>query len=180
MQHYYTIIIIVGLLLFSIFRRVRRNIGWQPLELGKLRWRTAIFFIIGLLFLIEGAFHPISLLSDAVGILVGTLLAYYGAGMTRFEQRDNRWYYRPNTWIGSMVIVIFFARLLYRFYEMYLLTKSGGLQGAQAGSLKNMGYDVGNPWTAGLLIIMFAYYVTYYIYLLRNQKHLSQSGQKTD
>jgi hypothetical protein len=60
--------------------------------------------------------------------------------------------------------------MFYHFYEMHLLTKTGGLHGGKIGGLQNMSCDIGNPWTAGLLLIMFAYYVVYYILILRNQK----------
>jgi hypothetical protein len=40
--------------------------------------------------------HPTSLISDGLGILIGIILAYYGAIMTRLEQRDGHWYFRPN------------------------------------------------------------------------------------
>ena len=177
-QNFYKIIIIAALILFSIFRRVRRNIGWQQLNLGRLRVRTAIFFVIGLAFLVAGASHPINLISDVVGILIGIILAYYSGGLTSFERRDGRWFYRQNNWIGSIVIAIFFGRFIYRIYEIYTLGEIAGLPGGQTGGLQNMGNAIGNSWTAGLMLIMFAYYIGYYIYLLRNQKHLSHSEKK--
>lgn len=39
--------------------------------------QIAVFFVIGLEFVVEGAMHPISLISDGVGILIGIILAYY-------------------------------------------------------------------------------------------------------
>jgi hypothetical protein len=176
-QQHYTGILIICLVLFSIFRRVRRNIGWQQLNPKKMTARITIFCIIGLLFLAEGVLHPISLLSDAVGILIGVVLAYYGAGMTQFEKRDGKLYYRPNTWIGSIVTAIFFGRLIYRFYEMYAVMKSGNLQAnySQNNGFQNMGFSASDPWTAGLMLIMFAYYTVYFIFLLRKQKQASQT-----
>jgi hypothetical protein len=115
---------------------------------------------------------PISLISDTVGILIGVILAYYGAVMTRFEERDGRCYYRPSTWIGSLVTVIFLGRVLYRIYEMYTPGNLGGSQGGLTltDRLATMGYNADAPWTSGLLLVMFAYYVMYYIILLRKQK----------
>ena len=43
-------------------------------------------------------------------ITMGIILAYYSSAMTYFEQRDGRWYYRPNLWFGGTVIAIFMAR----------------------------------------------------------------------
>ena len=174
-HNFYKVIIIAALIMFSIFRRVRRNIGWQHLNPGPMKVRTAIFLVIGVIFLAMGAFHLGSLISDVVGILIGIILAYYSAVITRFEQRDRLWYYRQNTWVGGLVIAAFLGRIIYRIYEIYTLVKSTGLPGGKIGGLRNMGYDFGNSWTSGLMLIMFAYYTGYYILLLRNQKHLSQS-----
>ncbi|KRF13550.1 CcdC protein domain-containing protein [Paenibacillus sp. Soil787] len=180
MQLQNIVFIFLGIfILYRIFLRVRRNIGWQQLNPGKMQVLTAIFFIVGLIFLIEGAFHPISLISDIAGILIGLILAYFGAVMTRFEQRDGRWYFRPNTWMGSLVTAIFFGRLIYRLYEMYTLGNLGGSQGGLTltDRLATMGYNAESPWTSGLLLVMFAYYILYYIILLRKQKRMPQSSR---
>ncbi|KHD85124.1 CcdC protein domain-containing protein [Heyndrickxia ginsengihumi] len=176
-QQFYTVIIIAAVIIFGIFRRIRRNIGWQQLNQGRIMFRAILLFIVGIVFLGESISHPVSLVSDVIGIMIGIVLSYYSAGMTRFEQRDRSWYYRPNTWVGTAVIAIFFIRLIYRFYEMYAHGVLSGVQGEQASEMQNMGYAVGNSWTAGFLLIMFAYYVSYYMMLLRKQKHLLQSGE---
>jgi hypothetical protein len=181
MQLQSIVTIILGIfILYRIFLRVRRNIGWQQLNPGKTQVLIAIYFIIGLIFLISGAFHPISLISDAAGILIGAIIAYYGADMTRFEQRDGRYYYRPSAWIGSLVTAIFLGRLIYRMYEMYLQVNLGGPQGgfSMTDRLATMGYNADAPWTSGHLLIMFAYYVTYYIILLRKQKRMRQPSNR--
>lgn len=73
-------IILAAFILFMIFRRVRRHIGWQLLHQRKMI-RTILMIIIGLLFLAGGIAHPASL----TGILIGMILAYCSAGTTRFE-----------------------------------------------------------------------------------------------
>lgn len=175
-----TIIIIAALILFSIYRRVRRNIGWQKLQQKNLWYRTALFFIVGLGFLIVGIFQPVSLLSDIGGILAGAILAYYSANMTNFEHREGSLYYRPNVWIGSIVTVLFFARLLFRFDGIYNQEKLGSLQAGTHAGLQNMGFAVGNSWTTGLMLIMFAYYVIYNSILLRKQKELLSKAPETE
>jgi hypothetical protein len=172
-QHSYTIIVIIALILFSIFRRVRRNIGWQKLKKGNLVFRTILFFIIGMVFLAEGIYHPISLISDVVGILLGIILAYYGVTLTSFEKREGLLFYRPNIWIGSLVTVLFLGRLVYRFYDLFTSGALGGLQQGPTKGLQNMGYAFGNSWTAGLILIMFGYYSIYYALLLKKQKQFS-------
>jgi len=177
-MHSSSILIIGALILFSIYRRVRRTIGWQALNPKNMVFRVGILSVLGLVFLAEGALHPISLISDLVGVLLGAVLAFYGAGMTRFEQREKRWYYRPNTWIGSIVTAIFLIRFIYRFSGILSLGNANGLQGGQNAGMQNLSNTVGNSWTAGLMLIMFAYYVIYYIILIRKQKQLAYSGEK--
>jgi len=174
-QHTYTLVIILVLIVFSIFRRVRRNIGWQQLKRGNLLFKTALFLVIGLIFLAEGFFHPISLISDIVGIILGSILAFYGVTLTIFENREGSLYYRPNIWIGSIVTVIFLARFIYRFYGIFAGGTLNGLQQGQTNGLQNMGIAIGNSWTAGLMLIMFAYYVIYNIVLIKRQKQLAQN-----
>jgi hypothetical protein len=174
-QHFYSILIIAALILFSIYRRVRRNIGWQELRQGNLMFRTILFLVVGLLFVSGAVSHPISFISDILGVLIGVALAYYSARITNFEQREGRLYYRPNTWIGSTVTVLFLARLFYRFYSLYSQGGFSSYQQGQTNGFQNMSGAIGNSWTAGLMLIMFAYYVIYYFLLLRKQKRLLQT-----
>lgn len=174
-QHTNTIVVLIVLVLFSIYRRVRRNIGWQLLHPRKLWVRTCIFLLIGLAFLVGGISHPLSLLSDVAGIIIGVVLAYYGAVLTRFEQREGGLHYRPNIWIGSTVTFIFLARFIYRFYSIFSTGAYAKVQQGQNNGYQNMGYTIGNSWTAGLMLIMFAYYIFYYMILLKKQKQLLQS-----
>ncbi|HJV31258.1 MAG TPA: CcdC protein domain-containing protein [Bacillales bacterium] len=167
-QHFYIYIVIGALILFNIFRRVSKSFGWQQMNQGKMIIRIALYSIVGILFFIQGGIHLISLISDAVGILIGTLLAYYSSKKTNFEKREEHWYFCPNKWFGGVVVVLFFGRLLYRFYEMYTL----GVFSGTKGGMQNLNASFGPSWTAGLILIMFAYYFVYYLALIRKQKQL--------
>lgn len=173
-SHSYSIAIIVLLLAFAVYRRIRRNIGWQPLGRRRFIFRICIFFLIGLLFLSQGLEHPISLVSDAAGIAIGAGLAFYGFGLTKFEKRkDEQWYFQPNTWIGSAVLALFLGRLVYRMYSIYEMGLLSGGAEAQAAAV-NMNQIPGATWTAGLILIMFSYYTVYFILLMRKEKHLDR------
>ena len=177
-QHLFGIMILVAFILFIVYRRVRRNIGWQQLHMRKIIFRTILLSFIGVIFLGQGAQHPISLISDAAGIGIGTLLAYYSALKTSFEQRNGSWYYRPDIWIGSVVTAIFLVRFLSRFYHMYESGAFEGVNGGGANSYQTMSYASGNSWTSGFLLVMFGYYVLYYILLIRKQKSLEHVENK--
>ncbi|WP_282935214.1 hypothetical protein [Paenibacillus sp. RC67] len=129
---------------------------------------TVIFTIIGLIFLMEGTFQISSVISDIIGILAGIILAYFGALLTQLEKRNGYWFYRPNLWIGSLVTVIFIARLIYRIFGIFAADHSGAAHPGT--SLANGMLSTGSGWTSGLMLIMFAYYVTYNVILLRKQE----------
>ncbi|NRD78165.1 DUF1453 family protein [Bacillus sp. BRMEA1] len=167
-QHILVIVIIIA---FMLYRRVRRNIGWQPLNQGRLMFRIVLFIIIGALFLSEGILHPVSLISDVVGLVLGGILAFYSVNLTVFEQREGRLFYRPNIWIGSIVTALFIIRFIYRFYTMFTSGMVSGVQQGQTNGWQSM-YSGSNSWTAGLMLIMFAYYAIYYMILIRKQKQL--------
>lgn len=174
-QHFYTVFILTALFLFIIFKRVRGNIGWQQMNQRNLLVRTLFLYFFGLVFLGEGVFHPIGFISDIFGILIGIILAYYSAVITRFEQRNGRWFYRPNIWIGSAVTVIFLARFIYRLYGIVSSGTLGDWKEEQSAGWQNIAFASGNSWTSGSMLIMFAYYFIYYTILRRKQKLLLQT-----
>ncbi|GGH87830.1 disulfide bond formation protein DsbB [Pullulanibacillus pueri] len=175
-MHQYSTVLIIILIAFAIYRRIRRNIGWQPLSLTRLKIRMVLFVVIGLIFFAGSIMHPLSLISDVIGIAIGIGLAYYGIKHTRFETRGGQWFYQPNTWIGGVVTLLFLGRFLYRFYTMYEI---GAFNNTQSTSLSSGNMDAFNlsgssPWSTGLILIMFAYYIFYYIHLMRKEKDLEQ------
>lgn len=152
-------------IVYRLYRRVRRTFGWQTLNLAKMRIFTVILSVLGLVFLAEGFLHPVSLISDLIGIALGFALAYYAAGLTRFERRGAQWAYLSNPWIGGLVTVLFFGRLAYRVFDM-----------VQYGFSQNMSVQLqhmAGSWTSGLMLIMFAYYIAFNMLLLGKQKRLS-------
>lgn len=171
--HSFSIVIIIALILFSIFRRIRRNIGWQQLNQRRLLFRIVLLAVVGMAFFTEGIFHPISLISDITGVLVGSILAFYSASLTSLEKREECLYYRPNIWIGGMVTFIFLARFIYRFYGIVMEEKMNGWKKVQTNGIQDFSYAIGHSWTAGLILIMFAYYVIYYVILLKKAKTIA-------
>ncbi|HET7577963.1 MAG TPA: CcdC protein domain-containing protein [Bacillales bacterium] len=166
MNHSYILILIL-LIAFGIYRRIRRNIGFQKLSPKSLRIRLIIFLIIGLMIIASSFALPFLYISDAGGIVLGLLLAYLAITTTKFEIRNEHWYYRPNAWIGGVVIAIFLGRLLYGFLLMNHSLGNLPLQGSTTS-----GTYVRNPWTAGIIFILIAYYGGYYLFLLRKARQL--------
>ncbi|WP_276353272.1 hypothetical protein [Cohnella caldifontis] len=160
---YWVILAIGAFMVYRIYRRVLRNLTWQPLSVKSLTVYTVLFGVVGLLFFAEGASHAVSLISDFVGILLGAALAAVSAANTRCEQQGGQWKYRTNPWIGGLVIVLFIGRLVFRVYQ---LIETDAFSEGASGTLSAMA----GGWTSGLLLVLFAYYVVYNSLLLRRAK----------
>lgn len=160
------VILIIG---YRIYLRVRRSVGWQQLQPRKLLFSTVLLSVVGALFLIAGGFSIASLLSDLAGLCIGGLLAYYSAATTRFQYRDGHIFYSTSAWINFSVLALFFGRLVYRFYEL-LWGPLAGLKDAD--TLASIG-NSSSPWLSGLMLIMFVYYVGFNIALMRKKHKLS-------
>ncbi|WP_067621727.1 hypothetical protein [Alicyclobacillus acidiphilus] len=171
MQHYVSIIIIIALVLFGMYRRVRRTVGFQYLVRGRLTTRVVIFSILAVVILAAGISNPLSYASDALGLVIGGVIAYVSARTTRFEMRNGRWGYMQHMWIGIGLIVLFIGRLAFRFIE--LSQQVGELQ-QQRGSGQNgvSAQSFSDPWTAGIFMLLVAYYIGYFTFLLRKAKAL--------
>lgn len=180
MPHNYSILIIALLLIFAVYRRVRRNIGFQMLVPRRLLIRSLIFIVIGILLIVAAVGHPIVYVSDAIGVALGLILAYFAIKSTRFERRKKGFAYRPNGWIGGIVIALFFARILYRLYFTYQMMNNpstSGLNGTQTSAqMQASSIYTGDPWTAGIIFILFAYYPCYFLFLARKERHLEHDA----
>lgn len=152
--------------------------GWQKFQYGKMIPKAITFLIVGLLFFAVGISHTSSLISNIVGILIGIILAYYGISVTVFEERKGSWYFRPNIWIGSSVMILFLLRMVYRLYHVFNLSGiQSGIQADGTPSLQNISSQMGNTWFSGLTLITFSYYIVYYIMIYLKKRKL-QSEQK--
>src|SRR5450755_4241286 len=102
-----------GLIAWSIYRRVRRNIGQQPLRPRRIMISIVIFSVVSVLFIAASLQHLHLLLGIIVGLLCGALLGLAGLRLTKFETTDAGHFYTPNTHIGIALSVLFIGRLLY-------------------------------------------------------------------
>ncbi|MEO9080100.1 MAG: hypothetical protein ABI268_12425 [Rhodanobacter sp.] len=83
--HLSSYLIMLPLLAFIVWRRVRRTFGRQPIQRKRMIARVVIFTIIGSLLALSG-FHHVALAEGLFGgVLIGGAIGLFGLQLTRFE-----------------------------------------------------------------------------------------------
>ncbi|MGH7952414.1 MAG: DUF1453 domain-containing protein [Limisphaerales bacterium] len=157
-------VLIVCLILWRMYGRVRRNIGRQPLR-PRLIKRSIVLISIGCVFIVGTTWqHPPSLLGFGGGILPGVILALIGLKLTRFETTDEGHFYTPSTHIGVGLSLLFAGRLLYRFWVLRNISTA-----------PNHPPPMQSPLTYFIVGLVIGYYIVYYIGLFVHT-HDKKSG----
>lgn len=152
------LLVVVPLLAWRFYSRLRRLIGRQ--KLSKYRpWVTlTIFPLIVLLLGFAARAHPERLALLAVGLAAGAWLGVFGLEKTKFEATPEGLYYTPNVHLGIALSSLFFARIVYRFVEIYFLDP-GLPRGLD---------DFARSWlTQSVFGLLAGYYMSYAVGLLR-------------
>ncbi|TDF91841.1 DUF1453 family protein [Paenibacillus piri] len=157
-----------ALIAFMLYRRFKRSVGYQKLNRSRLLFRTVLFGVLGCLFLYMGTLHPMNYVADAAGLICGLALSYYAVKHLRFEKRQDGWYYRTHIGIEVAVLAVFVCRIIYRLVAVYAQAPA-----VQTGAASPMAQDMTrDPWTVGVFFLLIAYYLRYFIHLLRREKEL--------
>ena len=151
-------VLALSLVAWGMYRRIRRNIGQQPIQPKRMIARIVLFSVITLLIAAVSVFHPSTLVGLGAGILLGVPLALVGLRLTRFETTAAGRFYTPNTYIGMALSVLLVGRVAYRF-----LILSGMSQAFNPQTSKPF---MQSPLTLSLFGLMAGYYVAYYTGLL--------------
>jgi MFS family permease len=105
-----------GLIAWSIYRRVRRNIGRQRLRPRRAVISIIVLTLVSALLLSASLQNSRLLLGIGGGLLLGVLLGIIGLRLTRFETTDEGHFYTPNAHIGVVISLLFIGRLAYRYW----------------------------------------------------------------
>jgi hypothetical protein len=165
-------LVLAPLVGFLLYRRLKRTFGRQPLAPRRMIFRIALLSIICVVLLVSSSL-PSALLAASSGLAVGVVLALVGLRHTTFEVTTEGRFYTPNKWLGLIVTALLFGRLAAR-----LLTISERAAAVQAGG---HGFDASQPTplTLGLLYLMAAYYVAYYVGVLRKARSATGAAAPT-
>src|SRR5262249_16672055 len=96
-----------------------------------------------------------------VGLALGLVLAKFAVDHTTFERKPDGTYFTTKPWIGLVVTALFLGRLGARVITMS--------QGMDAAAPPQMGRS---PMTLGLFFLLAAYYVPFYVVVLRRDSAL--------
>lgn len=115
------VLILLPLLAWRIYARIRRVVGRQKLS-RKRAWLTLVIFPV-LLALLAYASHANGehLAALAAGLAAGCLLAVFGLRLTRFEATADGIFYTPSAYLGIGVALLLVGRVLYRLVEVFRL-----------------------------------------------------------
>ncbi len=141
-----------GLIAWSIYRRVRRNIGRQKLRPRRIITSIVILSVVSVLFIGMSLPQSRLLLGIGGGLLLGALLGFVGLRLTQFETTGEGHFYTPNTHIGVALSLLFVGRLLYRFW---VLNDAAAAPGHPP--------PFQSPLTFFIFGLIAGYYVVYYI-----------------
>jgi hypothetical protein len=149
------VILFGGLMAWSIYRRVRRNIGRQPLRPRRAITSITILSLVSVLIVGTSLQNINLLLGFGGGLVLGAVIGFVGLRLTKFETTDTGHFYTPNTHIGVALSVLFVGRLLYGQWMRHgALTSSGQPQLFQS------------PLTLFIFGLTVGYYIVYQIGIL--------------
>jgi hypothetical protein len=152
--------LVIPLILWRIYARVRRNIGRQKSRAWRHWFSVAFFPLLVVLIAATSAANALAegaLLGGAAG---GVALAFYGVKLTRFEVNPNGYYYTPNAYLGVGLSLLLVARVLWRMSALYAAQGALVDHGATAQNLAR------SPATLVLFGLVAGYYATYSAALL--------------
>jgi|SRR5579871_2811446 len=173
-QHFFQALVPIAVVLFFLYRRVRRNFGRQKLRRGYMIFRMLLLCVVGALLLIPTFFSQELALVTIIGAAIGVGLALWAAKHTRFLNQDGVLYYIPHTYTGLVVTALFLGRIIYRFFVLsqskYTMATMDSNPGA--GDFGGFSGIYHNPVTRLVFFILIGYYVYYYWFVLHESKHL--------
>ena len=161
-------VVLVPLIAWRIYKRVRRNIGRQRSRLWR-HWAGTILCPLLLVLLGLGALHSMEAEMALLGGIAGGFgLGVFGLKLTRFERDGTGFHYTPNPYLGVGLSLLLVGRIAWRMMELYQL--HGNLPPASSQDLAR------SPLTLLMVGVVFGYYAVYSFGLLRWRRRLGEAA----
>jgi len=166
-----TPIVMVAVLGFAIYRRIRRTIGRQPLQPKRMQFRMFFFALAGIVAL-AFSFRSVELAGALLaGAIAGAALGYFGLRHTKFETTAEGQFYTPHLYVGLFVTVLFLGRIAYRFILLY-----PAMQAATKVNESPFAEYQRSPLTLAIFGVVIGYYVLYNAGVIRESRRLANSA----
>jgi hypothetical protein len=164
-------LVMLPLLAWLVWRRVRRQFGRQPIQRKRMIFRIVLFSVIGAALALSG-FHRVELAEGlAGGVLIGATLGLLGLRLTRFEVDPLKGdCYVPNPWIGALLTVLLLGRLGWRMLVLF-----PQLQGTPATMAAPPTGQALSPLTMLVIGLLVGYYIAYFSGLLIHHRRFQQA-----
>lgn len=161
--------LMIPLMAFGIWRRVRGSFGRQAVRRKRMIARVAFLSLVGGLIALGGLHNPRLLEGLFGGVLLGAALGTIGLRLTRFERdAGGNDLYLPNAWIGGILTVLLVGRLAWRFIVV--------MPQLQEPAMAHTAPAFGNsPLTLAIFGLIIGYYLCYFIGLLVHHRRFERT-----
>ncbi len=164
-QKQISLVLMIAVVGFAIFRRVRRTIGRQPYQPRRMQVRMIVLGLAGAIAL-AFSFRNVEVGGAMVaGLVAGAALGLFGLRHTKFETTPQGQFYTPHMFIGLFVTLLFLGRLAYRF-----LIVMPTLQAAAQADANPYASFQKSPLTMAIFGIVIGYYIAYYGAVIREMR----------
>jgi hypothetical protein len=174
-------LVMLPVLAWLVWRRVRRQFGRQPIQRKRMIFRIVLFSVIGAALALSGL-QRIELAEGlAGGVLIGAALGLLGLRLTRFEADPVKGdCYVPNPWIGALLTVLLLGRLGWRLMVVWPQMQHAPVAVGQidAYPMQPMGGAL-TPLTMLVIGLLVGYYIAYFSGLLIHHRRFQQSQVAT-
>jgi hypothetical protein len=148
--------LLVPLIAWRLYKRVRNTFGLQPIHTNRIIVRLAILAAVGTAMLII-SFHSMSVFTGAVGgLLIGSALAVLGLRLTKWHNEADGLHYEPNPYLGIALTMLLVGRLIYR-----LMIVVPAAQAPLAPNADPFASLHQSPFTLGIVMLTIGYYLIY-------------------
>jgi hypothetical protein len=172
-----------ALIVFAVYRRLRRSFGRQPLRPARMTVRMVLLTLLVCLLLPAALRSAQFLAAELAGAALGIGLGVWGARRTRFLTHGGQRYYVPHTYTGIAISLLFLGRLVYRVVQVYGSTHASHAANAVAANAQASAAPAAmlqSPLTVGIFFLLAGYYLYYYGWLLWKSKHVEAADTEPD
>lgn len=164
-------ILIGALIVWRLYTRTRRSFGRQLVRPRPMTIRIVVLALAGAFVAVAASRDVRMLAALLLGGACGAVLASIALRHTRFEVSAEGRFYTPHVYIGLAVTALFLARIAYDYFMLYQGMPSGAAGGPRYPASPHY-----TPLTLAVSGAFIAYYLTYYIAVLRMSRPPPATG----